>query len=169
MADQRGFEATAQCRAMDRRNDRLGRHFDGVEHRVEIRPLRGLSKFGDVRAGNESLPFAADDNRLHAVIVQALFDTVGNALADMPAEGVHRRIVHRQDQDFTVLGGGYRLHLLSPLLSGGQGRIHHCPNFASDRVGRRWRKLRHENHDQILDRINQEGGRIHATPVKFAL
>ena len=76
MANEGGFETTAKRSTVDRGNDRLGRGFDGVQHGIEIRALRRLAKFGDVGTGDEGLPFAADDDRLDAIVLQPLFDAV---------------------------------------------------------------------------------------------
>src|SRR5206468_1937290 len=47
-------------------------------------------------------------------------------------------------------------------------RVHRRPQLAADRVGRGGLKLGEEDHDQVLGRVDKEGGRSGAAPIIFA-
>ena len=66
MAAERDFEPAAERRTVDRRDHRLGAILDPVDHLRQPRHHRRLAELGDVRAGEESLPFAGDHHRVDA-------------------------------------------------------------------------------------------------------
>ncbi len=168
MADEGCLQPAAKRRAMNGGNDRFGCELDHIEHGIEIRALRRLAKLGDVGASNERRAVAAQDNGLHAVICDAGLEAVLQALADVPGERVYGRIVDDDDEDVAMTFGGYGLHVRLQFL-GGERRVHHRADFAADGVGGRWHQLGHEDHGDVFNRVDREGGGEHAAPVKFAL
>ena len=110
MAGQGHLEPAAERRAVDRSDDWLGTGFDAVDDLREHRLLERLggTELGDVGAREEGLPFTRDDQRFDAVVAFRLLDCRDEALPDRRAEGVHRRIVRKDDQHVAVLACGNR-------------------------------------------------------------
>ena len=108
MAAERDLEPAAERGAVDRRDHRLGAILDRVDHARQPRHHRRLAEFGDVGAGEEGLPFAADDDRLDRVVAFRLLDRRDQALPHRRAERVHRRVVRGDDQHVAVAAGRNR-------------------------------------------------------------
>ena len=102
---ERDFEAATECGAVDR-----GDHRDrGVLHRgldfVEAGCLRHVAaEFADVGAGDEGAPVADHDHGLRPVL-DRLADPVEQALANVPAQSVDRRVVDDHQRDVADVGG----------------------------------------------------------------
>ena len=105
------FAAAPQCSAVDRRDHRLVARFHRVERFGQVGPDRRLAEFGDVGAGKEGLPVAADHHRLDGVVRQRFLDRVFQSGADRLTQRVDRRIVGNDDQDIVMAfgadGGGH--------------------------------------------------------------
>src|SRR5215467_9358887 len=93
VAGQGDLEPAAECRAMDRRHDRLRRALDQVENRVQTGLLWRLAELRDVGARDEGAAGADDDDRLHRVVADRLLDTVVQALTHVLAEGIDGRVI----------------------------------------------------------------------------
>jgi hypothetical protein len=106
MSGHRSFEPAAERRTVNRHHDRLGRILDSQQLRQqgEFAPLAGgdLAEFLNIGAGNERPSRADDDDRLHPGIAIGLLDPGDDALRNARTEGVHRRIVDRDDGDGAV-------------------------------------------------------------------
>ena len=105
MAAERDLEPAAERGAVDRGDHRLGAILDPVDHFGQPRHHRRLAEFGDVGAGEEGLPFAADDDRLDRVVALGLLDRRDQPLAHRRAERVDRRVVGGDDEDVAVAAG----------------------------------------------------------------
>ena len=117
MAAKRDLQPTAERGAMDRGDHRLAALFDGVDDGGEAGFHRRLAEFGDVRPGEEGAPGRADDDGANGVIGRCLRHRIGQAGAHLRRQGVHGRIVRRDDQNVAVALRADHAHHLSPYAS----------------------------------------------------
>ena len=95
MRGQRHLESAAERGSMQRRDDRLRRVLDPIEHIGEIRRGMRLAELGDVRPGNEGAPSADDDGRLDRAVRLGRLDAAFQAVSDGLRQRVDRRRVDR--------------------------------------------------------------------------
>ena len=118
MAGQRDLQAAAECRAVDRRDHRLGAILDPVQHSMQPGLARRLAELGDVGAGDEGPAGAMDHDRPDRRIGLRRRDAVRQALAHALAQRVDRRVVDDQDGDragcfeIDLVGDGSHLAVL---------------------------------------------------------
>jgi hypothetical protein len=145
-----GLEAAAERGPVDRRDHRDRCVLHRRLHLVQADGLLGAAaELGDVGAGDER-PAVADDDDTRRPVLDRLREPVEQTLADVPAEGVHRRVV---DDDHGDVAGVGRLGLQAD----GFGQRSHPASLASrmgsdpnrdasrlgsdpirDQAGRRW-------------------------------
>ena len=103
-----GFESTPEGGAVDRGDHRDRRILHRRLHLVEADRLLGAAtELGDVGAGDECPAVTDDDDTLRSVL-DRLGEPVEQALANVPAQGVHGRVV---DHDHGDVAGVARLGL----------------------------------------------------------
>ena len=108
MAAQRGFEATAQGRAMNGRHNRLGEVLNDLHGVEKIRRLERFAELGNVHTGDKG-PAGADENRCDGVVFVGFSKALRQALAHMLAQRVHGRIVDGDDADVVLFGIANRM------------------------------------------------------------
>ena len=109
VAGERDFAPAAERGAVDRGDDRLLARLHRVERFGQARALRGLAEFGDVGAGEERAPVAADDDRLDPVVGEPRLDLALEPRAHRLAERVDRRVVRHHHEHVAVAVGGDRI------------------------------------------------------------
>ena len=116
MTGERDLEPAAERGSVDRGDHRLGAIFDDVDDLRQHRLREGLggAEFADVRAGEEGLAEADDDDRLHRLVGIGRLDRLDQPLAHRVPERVDRRIVRLDDQDVAMDLGGNRAHRSLP-------------------------------------------------------
>ena len=99
------LQAAAHADRMNRRDHRLGRLLEHLDHRQQMRLLRRAlgAEFGDVGAARKGLARTRDDDRLDAGIGIRLVHPLDDGPARGQAQAVDRRIVQRDDGDGAVL------------------------------------------------------------------
>src|SRR3546814_6726146 len=95
--------------------------------------------------------------------------------ANVPGQRVDGRIVDDDDGDVAVLlhrdaDGGIFGHGRTPWSNGSivDRGVDEGLDLAPHGIGGRGHELGHEDHADLLDRIDEEAGREHAAPVKIA-
>ena len=98
------FEAAAERRAVDRRNDRLGASLDRRLNVEQRGPLGRLAEFGNVGAGDEGAAVADQHDGLDRGVGRRLRDAGTEAVADVGGKRVDRRRVDRDHGDVAFAG-----------------------------------------------------------------
>ena len=115
MTAQRHLAPATQRRAVDRRDDRLGRCLDHVDHGGQARLDHRFAELGDVGAGEEGTAIAADHHRRDRSIGDAFLDRGLQPLPHGCAQRIDRRVVGDDDEYVVVaFGADRRSHRVSP-------------------------------------------------------
>ena len=93
MAGQRDLAAAAESRAVDRRDDRLGAGFDGIDHVGQMRLARRLTELANVGSRHEGAAGAGDHDGFDLRIAVDLLDRREQSRPDRLRRGIDRRIV----------------------------------------------------------------------------
>src|SRR3546814_12542635 len=99
MTDERGFQSAAERRAVDRRDDRLGRRLDRVEHGTEIGTPRGLAEFADIAPADEGAARAAPHDRLDAVIGERRLQMLLESQSTLPGPAYDGSLFSHHEDD----------------------------------------------------------------------
>ncbi|MNM96706.1 hypothetical protein D3C81_1091930 [compost metagenome] len=99
VAGQRHFQSTAQRRAMQHGQRRLGRALDGQGQLRQDRRLRRLAELADIGAGDEGLAGAIQHDQFHPRIGSRLGEGIQQAGTHGMTEGVDRRVVDADQGD----------------------------------------------------------------------
>ena len=112
VAGERDLEPAAERGPMHRGDYGFRAGLDRVDDRREHRKLHRLAELQNIRAREERLAFAANDDRLDLVIRGRLLDRGDEALADREAQRVDGRVVRGDDQHVHVPLGGDDAHAI---------------------------------------------------------
>ncbi len=120
---QRRLQAAAQRRAVQRRDDQLGRILHRGDDVVQVRARRRLAELADVGAGDEGAAAADQHDGVDAGILAEGLDAFLDAGADRRSQRIHRRIVDGEDSDAPLFGaddsvGHGRSSLVRPVSDG---------------------------------------------------
>ena len=106
----RGIVAT---KVFDRPEDRVQPH-------LALRPTRGdLGELLDVRAGDEGPAAADQDDPPDRIVLPGGLHKLPNPFRDPRAQGIHRRVVDRDDRDVAILAHAHQLAHRPILIDGG--------------------------------------------------
>jgi hypothetical protein len=107
MTAERQFEATAQCRTVDRGDDRFGERLDGSDKIAQHWRLWRLAKFTDIGAGGEGPAGASQDDGFDRGVGSNRLNGIEQRLPHRVRQRIHRRIVDGDDGDAIVARDQY--------------------------------------------------------------
>ena len=101
VAAKRNLQPAAKRRAMNGRDDGLGRGFQRCDDLLQNGFALRLAKFGDVGAREEGAAYTSHHDGLDAIVGDQLAERIVNALPHSMAERVDGRIVGQDDANVT--------------------------------------------------------------------
>ena len=107
MAAKRDFKSATESCTVNGRDDRLGRLLYHVNDVAQIWQQWRLVKFPHIRACNESLALAGNDDGMHISIGNGGLDSIQQTRSNRLADGIDRWVVDRNQCDFALLAQGY--------------------------------------------------------------